>query len=263
MAGSAERPPLSVFVIAYNEADRIGPTLAAAATLTDDLVVVDSHSTDATVEIARRHGARVECRTFDGYGAQKRYAQSLCRHPWVLALDADEVMGPGVVAEIKALFADGEPPCDAYWMRFAETFPGEATPKSYAHCNDFIRLYRKSQGEYSLSTVHDVVELKPGLREGRVKAKVAHFSIRSLADQLAKLNSYTTRQAEDLAARGRRLSVLRLPFEFAAGFCKAYFLRRHILRGRYGFLLAMNYAIYRYLRLAKHVERRILDSGRK
>ena len=90
-----------------------------------------------------------------------------------------------------------------------------------------------------------------------------HYSVRSLGDQLAKLNAYSDAQADDLDKRGETLSVWRLVVEFPANFIKAYIGRRHALRGVYGFMTAMNYAFYRYLRAAKHWERRLKRSASK
>jgi glycosyltransferase involved in cell wall biosynthesis len=251
------KPPFSVFLIARNEADRIGETLRAVAPLTDDLVVVDSGSTDRTVEIARSLGARVVYNEWPGYGPQKRFAEDLCRHEWLLNIDADEVASPELAAEILALFArPGGPDRDGYRIGIPEIFPGEARPHPLAYALSPVRLYRRSRGRYSASPVHDRVEFAPDARIGRLRAKLHHFSVRSLGDQLDKLNRYSDRQADDLEARGIVIPTWRLFFEFPAAFLKAYLGRRHFVRGTYGFLTAMNYAISRHLRLAKHYERR-------
>ncbi|GGG34231.1 glycosyltransferase family 2 protein [Chelatococcus composti] len=256
--------PLSIFVIAHNEADRIGRTLAAVRHLTDDLVVVDSGSTDETVAVAEAHGARVIFNPWPGYGPQKRFAEDQCRHQWLFNIDADEVVPPDLAAEIAALFANGEPPADAYETRIAEIFPGEAAPHRFAYALAPVRLYRRDKGRYSDSTVHDRVVLAPGARVRRLKGTIHHFSVRSLGDQLAKLNSYTDAQADNLEERGERVSILRLYLEFPAAFLKAYIGRRHFVRGVYGFMTAMNFAFYRYLRIAKHIERRLLaEAARK
>jgi glycosyltransferase involved in cell wall biosynthesis len=256
--------PLSIFVIAHNEADRIGRTLAAVRHLTDDLVVVDSGSTDETVAVAEAHGARVIFNPWPGYGPQKRFAEDQCRHQWLFNIDADEVVPPDLAAEIAALFANGEPPADAYETRIAEIFPGEAAPHRFAYALAPVRLYRRDKGRYSDSTVHDRVVLASGARVRRLKGTIHHFSVRSLGDQLAKLNSYTDAQADNLEERGERVSILRLYLEFPAAFLKAYIGRRHFVRGVYGFMTAMNFAFYRYLRIAKHIERRLLaEAARK
>lgn len=249
--------PLSIFIIALNEADRIGRTLEAVRGLSDDVVVVDSGSTDGTQEVARAHGARVIFNAWPGYGQQKRFAEEQCRHDWLLNLDADEVLPPDLAAEIAGLFQNGMPPLDAYKIRIAEIFPGEKAPHRFAYALAPVRLYRKSRGRYSKSPVHDRVDLDPDARIGRLKGTVHHFSVRSLGEQMDKLNAYSDAQADDLDARGITVSRFRLVAEFPANFVKAYIGRRHALRGIYGFMTAMNYAFYRYLRAAKHWERRL------
>jgi len=120
------------------------------------------------------------------------------------------------------------------------------------------RLYRRDAGRYSAALVHDRVELNAGIRAGHLRGVIHHFSVRSLGDQLDKLNRYSDQQAHDLELRGVAIPTWRLFFEFPANFLKAYVARRHFVRGVYGFLTAMNYAISRHLRLAKHYERRRL-----
>lgn len=255
--------PVSVFIIAKNEADRIGDTIRAVRDLTDDLIVVDSGSTDGTQAVAEALGARVIFNEWPGYGPQKRFGEDQCRHDWMLNLDADEVVPPNLAAEIRALFAKGEPPRQAYRIRIAEIFPGEAAPHPLAYTLTPVRLYRKDAGRYSPSLVHDRVDLNPGAKVGRLKGTVHHWSVRSLGDQLAKLNRYSDQQAVDLEIRGVAIPTWRVFFELPAAFIKAYIGRRHALRGTYGFLTAMNYAMSRHLRLAKHYEKRRLAALKK
>jgi glycosyltransferase involved in cell wall biosynthesis len=249
--------PISVFIIARNEADRIGRTLRAVRSLSDDIVVVDSFSTDGTQAVAQAEGARVVENAFVGYGPQKRFAEDLCRHAWLLNIDADEVIPPDLAQEIRDLFARGGPDRDAYGIRIAEIFTGEKAPHPLAYALAPVRLYRKDRGRYSASTVHDRVDLQPGARVGRLKGTIHHFSVRSLGHQMDKLNAYTDAQVADLEKRGETISVARLVLEFPANFIKAYVGRRHALRGVYGFMTAMNFAFYRYLRAAKYFENRI------
>lgn len=260
---SASRPlPLSVFIIARDEADRIGDAIRAVRDLTDDLVVVDSGSTDATQAVAEALGARVVVNSWPGYGPQKRFAEDQCRHLWLLNLDADEVVPPPLAAEIRALFASGEPGRDAYKLGIGEIFPGEGRPHPWAYTLWPVRLYRKDKGRYSPSLVHDRVDLARSARVGRLRAVIHHYSVRSLGDQIAKLNRYSDQQAVDLDLRGVAIPTWRVFVEFPAAFFKAYVGRRHFVRGAYGFLTAMNYAISRHLRLAKHYERRRLEGRR-
>lgn len=257
------KPPLSIFLITRNEADRLPRTLEAVASLSDDIVVVDSGSTDATVAVAEAHGARVVTnQPFPGYGPQKRLAEELCRHDWLLNIDADEVVPPDLAQEIAALFAAGEPAADAYRLRIAEIFPGEKAPHRLAYALSPVRLYRRDRGRYSASIVHDRVDLTPGARVARLKGTVHHFSVRSIGDQVAKLNLYSDQQVQDLRQRGLHVPGWRLFVEFPAAFLKAYIGRRHIVRGRYGLITAMSFAFYRWLRVAKDYERRTLERRR-
>ncbi len=250
-------PPLSIFIITRDEADRIARTIEAVRALSDDILVVDSGSTDDTQAIAESLGARVVFNSWPGYGPQKRFAEDLCRHDWLLNLDADEVVPADLAAEIAALFDRGQPAADAYKLRIAEIFPGEPAPHRFAYALAPVRLYRKAKGRYSPSPVHDRVDLAPDARVARLKGTVHHYSVRSLGEQMDKLNGYSDAQADDLDRRNATLSVFRLVAEFPANFIKAYIGRRHALRGVYGFMTAMNYAFYRYLRVAKHWERRL------
>ncbi|WP_413987641.1 glycosyltransferase family 2 protein [Labrys okinawensis] len=248
--------PLSVFIIAFNEADRIGPTIEAVRELTDDLVVIDSGSTDGTQEIASRLGGRVIHNSWPGYGPQKRFAEDQCRHNWILNVDADEVVSPRLAASIRALFEGSGPAADGYETTIAEIFPGEREPHPWGHTLSPVRLYRLDRGRYVDSTVHDRVHFNVSPRIERLKGKIHHFSVRSLGDEIAKLNSYTEQQAEDLDLRGKTLNTWRILTEFPLNFLKAYIGRRHFVRGLYGIATATNYAYFRFLRLAKHMERR-------
>ena len=247
----------SVFIIARDEADRIGATIRAVRDLTDDLVVVDSGSRDGTVAVARDLGARVLHRDWDGYGPQKRFAEEQCRHDWMLNIDADEVVSPDLGRELRRLFeGPGGPTRDGYRIGIAEIFPGEARPHPLAYTLWPVRLYRRSRGRYSPSPVHDRVDMAPGASVARLRGILHHFSVRSLGDQIAKLNRYSDQQAADLETRRVRIPTWRVFVEFPAAFFKAYLGRRHAVRGTYGFLTAMNYAVSRHLRMAKHYEQR-------
>jgi glycosyltransferase involved in cell wall biosynthesis len=250
--------PLSIFIITLNEADRLGAVLDAVRGLSDDVVVVDSGSQDGTQELAASYGARVIENPWPGYGLQKRFAEDQCRHDWVLNLDADEVITPSLKEEIRVLSAGDISGYDAYTIRIVEVFPGEKEPHSLAYGLAPVRLYRRSKGRYSSSTVHDRVDLVAGARTGKLNNIILHYSVRSLGDQIAKLNRYTDAQALNLEMRNITIPAWRVFFEFPLNFLKAYIGRRHCVRGVYGFLTAMNYAFARHLRLAKHIERRRL-----
>jgi glycosyltransferase involved in cell wall biosynthesis len=254
---------LSAFIIARDEADRIGPTLQGIAGLASEIVVVDSGSTDDTVAIARAGGARVVVQSWLGFGQQKRFGEDQCAGPWLLNLDADEVVPPALAAEMRALFAHGEPQHAAYRVRIAEHFPGRAEPGRFAYGPRPVRLYRKDAGRYRDSPVHDRVVLRPGVSVGALHERIHHRSMRSLSHQVAKLNFYTDMQAADLVARGKRMGKWRLPLEMPLAFLRYYVFRRQFLNGFYGLTIATNAAFGRYLRVAKAIELRERQRAQK
>ncbi len=261
MNGIAPVPDLSIFIIARNEADRIGRTIEAVRGLSDDIVVVDSGSTDATVSVAEALGARVIHNDWPGYGPQKRFAEDNCRHLWLFNIDADEVVPPDLASEIRAALTGADADVDGFEIRIAEIFPGEEAPHPLAYALAPVRLYRRDKGRYVDSIVHDRVAFAETATFRRLKGVIHHFSVRSIGDQMAKLNDYTSQQARDLALRGGHVPTWRLFVEFPASFFKAYVMRRHAVRGIYGFMTSMNYAFYRWLRVAKDVERRMVEKA--
>src|SRR5690606_4220730 len=145
-------------------------------------------STDGTQDIARDLGARVAENAWVGYGPQKRFGEDLCRNDWLLNLDGDETVTPELAEEIRAIFADHAPPAyDGYKIPIVDVLPGEESPGRLARALVPVRLYRRDRGRYADSTVHDRVEFAPGARIGRLRGIVLHRSIRSLAEQFAKL----------------------------------------------------------------------------
>ncbi|MBN8727757.1 MAG: hypothetical protein J0H15_08660 [Xanthomonadales bacterium] len=143
---------------------------------------------------------------------------------------------------------------DAYHVRIVEMLPGEKRPHRLAHFHDYVRLYRKSAGSFSDSTVHDTVQLRGGAQVSRLENVVHHRSMRGTFEQIEKFNAYSSDLARDMVARKRRFSYLRLVFEMPMSFLKAYLFRMYFLRGSTGFIVSMNYAIFRHLRIAKHLE---------
>jgi glycosyltransferase involved in cell wall biosynthesis len=249
--------PLSVFIISLNEVDRIGAAINAVRGLSDDIVVIDSGSTDGTQALAESLGAKVISNPWPGYGLQKQFGEDQCRHDWMLNIDADEIVSGDMAKAILNLLAQPDLAPSAFATKIVEMFPGETKPHPWAFALYPARLYHKSIGRYNSSPVHDRVDLVAGTIKHNLDGVIEHRSIRSLGHELVKLNAYADMQADDLDAKGRNLSAVRLVLEFPLAFLKAYILRRHFVRGLYGFMTAMNYAYFRYLRGAKHWERRL------
>lgn len=243
--------PISVFIITYNEEDRLPHTIASCKEWTDEVIVVDSGSTDRTRQIADEHGCKVLYHAWQGYGQQKIFAEQQCRNDWAFNLDADEAVSEELVAEIRTAFASGTPEHDAYKMDIAMVLPHESKPHRLAVTTEAIRLYRRSKAGFRESAVHDSVVPQEDCRTGKFKSRVLHRSFRSLAHEVDKINHYTSQQAHDMVAKGRRPGVARLLLEPWFAFVKAYVIRRYMIYGVDGFVQSVIYSFSKTLRLAK------------
>lgn len=249
------RLPISVFIITKNESDRISTAIHSVIDWVDEVIVIDSGSTDDTVSVATFLGAKVLYNEWEGYGLQKQFGEDECENDWLLNIDADEEVTPELAEEIKALFADGDPECSGYIMDVRDLLPNEKKLALLAHTNPCLRLYNRDKGRFSESPVHDSVIMKENEPVGKLNAIILHRSFRSIAHAIEKMNSYTSAQANNLKSKGKLpFAHTRLVFEFSFSFFKAYILRLYILRGIHGIIYANLYAFGRVMRIAKYLE---------
>lgn len=248
------RLPISVFIIAKNEADRIAHTIDSVKDWVDEVIVVDSGSTDQTVELSKSLGAATQFHPWRGYGPQKVHAETLCRNDWILNLDADEVVSPELRAEIESRFQGGGPEHTAFRMPFLPIYYARNRGHVATARHRPVRLYRRSCAGFKDSPVHDSVVVRQG-PIGELRGLVLHKSFRDLSDHVQKADFYSTMQAEDLFRRGRPPSLLRLVLIPLFGFFKSYFLRREFRNGVEGVVASHMYAFQRFLREAKTYER--------
>ena len=241
---------ISAFVITRNEEARLGRTLAALA-WADQIVVVDSGSPDRTAEVARAAGAEFHTREWTGYGPQKVHAESLCRHDWLLNVDADEVVSPELAAEIRQIVDAGTEP-SAYRIRILNIYPGDERPRPFAEDYNVVRFYHRTVGGYRDHPLFDRVEVKGPERQ--LRAPIHHYALISFGHFVEKENIYSTYVAEVARPRPRWLLILRLFFEMPFSFFKFYVLRRHVFGGWKGFMFALTAAFARTLRIAKMLE---------
>ena len=250
--------PISVFIIALNEADRIGRAINSVKGWVDEIIVIDSGSHDKTVQVVTDLGASVLHHDWPGYGLQKRFGEDQCRNKWLLNIDADEEITPQLAQEIQELFANGEPAMTGYVLHMRDLLPGEKTLSPHAHTNYVLRLYNREKARFSDSPVHDSVIVHTG-QTAILHAPALHRSFRTLAHAIDKMNSYSSAQAEHLQKRGLAFPMLRLITEFPVAFFKDYFLRGYVFRGRAGFVNAVLYGFTRFVRIAKYLERKDQD----
>lgn len=253
------RLPLSAFIIARNEADRISRPIRSVIDWVDEVIVIDSGSTDDTIAVAEKLGARIVHKDWQGYGPQKRCGEDQCRNDWLLNLDADEEVTEDLATEIRAKFSDNSyRDADGWRIMIRDMYAHETEPAPWAYGYNQIRLYDRRKGRFSDSSVHDTVRPVDGATIANLSGIMAHRSIRSLDFQVGKYNRYSGMQVEDMRARGRKLPRSRLLTEFPVSFFKAYFVRKYRKYGWWGFILSMNYAHARFLRVAKAYEAELL-----
>ncbi|XDD47261.1 glycosyltransferase family 2 protein [Leptospira sp. WS39.C2] len=244
--------PLSCAIITLNEEDNLSRTLKAISFI-DDIVVVDSGSTDDTVKIAKSFGARVYNRKFQNYADQKNFAITKTKHNWVLAIDADEVVSPDLKEEILAVFSKKQldtkgfliPRSTYYlgkWIRFGGYYP-----------NYQMRLFQKSEGQFSGGLVHERVKLN-GIPT-KLKNPLFHYSYKNISDHLKFIDRYSSLFAEEEFRKGKRCSIF---WAFMKGCFKGfymYWIRLGILDGKQGFVLALLGFYYNFLKYLKLYEK--------
>ncbi|MBA4503635.1 glycosyltransferase family 2 protein [Marinobacterium marinum] len=245
--------PVSVIIIAQNEADRIGLAIESVRAWVAEVIVVDSGSTDGTQALAEALGARVIHNDWPGYGQQKRFAEEQARHDWILNIDADERILPELQAEMVELFQPPGPAADGYYIAIHDRLYCTNQLSSYTPYKP-IRLYRKSRGRYSPSPVHDRVQMDAGTSTDSLNGKMAHDSLKSFHHRVEKMNDYSEAQARDLLTRGRRPSKLRMITELWSAFITGYFFRGYWRGGLMGYIYAVNFAYSRFLRQIKLYE---------
>lgn len=242
--------PLSVFIIARNEADRIGLSINSVKDWVDEVIVVDSGSQDDTVAVSEALGARVVFNAWRGYGPQKVFSEGLCHNDWLLNLDADEEVSPELAGEIRDLFARGEPPHVAYTLPILPLYPFQETGHRWTAFHHPVRLYRRSRAGFKDSAVHDSVVVREG-DVGHLKGMVIHRSFRSLTHHVDKANEVSSLRAKDLFDKGRNPSGFSLLLLPVFAFLKSYVLRREFVNGVDGIVVSHMYAFQRFIRLAK------------
>jgi glycosyltransferase involved in cell wall biosynthesis len=252
--------PVSAFIIAKNEEQRIGHVIRALRGWIDDIVVVDSGSTDRTVEIAQQLGATVHTNPWTGYGPQKSFAERQCQFDWVLNVDADEIVPPALADEIKALFANSAPPPAAYRVKILTVYPGDKTPRPLANDYNVVRFYHKEAGAYSSHPVFDRVILR-GVTPRQLQHPIYHYSFLSIAHVIDKGNQFSDFRSAHSKKRPRLYLKMRLLIEFPLCFVKYYIFRRHFTGGWKGFYFSMCQAFSRATRIAKMLEAESIPSA--
>ena len=249
---------LSVVIITHNEEANIGRTLASVQPLVSDgkgeIIVVDSGSTDRTVEIAKSFGAKVFIEEWKGFAAQKNSAIDKAGGDWVLLLDADEEVSKGLMKEIEEIRGgpadDGFGSEDGYWIKRQNQFLGRDLRHGGFWPDPKLRMFRRGKGRLENRAVHETLQVAG--RPGTLYYPLIHHCYPTLSDYIDHMNRYSSLGAEMVAAKGPvRFSVINIVLRPAATFVYNYFFRLGFLDGREGLLLHLYHAVYVSWKYAK------------
>lgn len=238
---------ISATIITYNEERNIVRALESLR-CADEIVVVDSGSTDRTVELAENLGARVIDSPWPGYAKQKNLAAERAENDWILSIDADESVSEALEAEIWRLKKAG-PEFDAYTMPRLAQYLGRWIRHGGWYPDRKVRLYHRAKAKWVGEYVHETVKVEGTL--GHLEGNLLHFTCDSLSEHMKSMDRYTTLAAEQLIAAGEQVTWGRLLFEPPWTFVRTYVLRAGFLDGMEGLAIANMAALYSFLKYAK------------
>jgi glycosyltransferase involved in cell wall biosynthesis len=249
---------LSVVIITHNEESNIGRALASVQPLVaggkGEIIVVDSGSTDRTVEIAKSFGARVFVEEWKGYAAQKNSAIDKATGDWILSVDADEELSDGLTKEVEEIChgpaEDGFGSENGYWLKRQNQFLGRALRHGGFWPDPKLRMFRRGMGRLENREVHETFQVTGRL--GTLYCPLLHHSYPTLTDYIDHMNRYSSLGAEMVVAKGQRgFSVFNIVVRPFATFVYNFFFRLGFLDGREGLLLHLYHAVYVSWKYAK------------
>ncbi len=247
---------LSVVVTTLNNADTLDACLRSVA-WADEIVVLDSGSSDATVAIAAHYGARIHAQPFAGYSAQKQAAIDLARHRWVLLLDADESLPATGAAVLRQVL---QAPGHAGYQLWRREWQFWRWQSPRTRLNHYVRLFDRQRARMSGHQVHESVLVDGPV--GVLDVIVDHYGEPDIAGRVRKANRYSGMQLPELARRRVRWLRLRMVAYPAVAFVRYYLLRGHCRSGWAGFIAARIHAFYAFLKYAKLYEHRQREQAR-
>jgi glycosyltransferase involved in cell wall biosynthesis len=238
---------ITATIITLNEERNIARAIESLRCC-DEILILDSGSTDRTVELAEKLGVRVIEAGWRGYAGQKNWAAEQAAHDWILSLDADEALSEALEAEIWTLKKSG-PRYDGYTMPRLARYLGKWILHSGWYPDRKIRLYDRSKGRWVGDFVHESVQVDG--RVGQLESAILHFTCESLSEHIKTMERYTTLAAQEIAARKIPVSLWRQIADPPWTFFKSYVLQRGFLDGREGLAIAYMAAFYTFLKYAK------------
>lgn len=245
---------ITVIIITKNEEKSIPFCLESIKNIADEIIVVDSFSTDNTPEICKSFGVKFIQQPWEGYAQTKNKANKLASYDWILSLDADEVLSAGLqksILEIKNS-SSGE---DNYFYKIGRltNYCGKWIRHGGWYPDVKVRLFDRRKAEWQGEFVHEKLVINQEIKTEipLLKGDCYHYSYHTIAQHVQKVNHFSTLAAQDMYSRGKKFSLLKLVFSPWARFISMYFIKRGILDGKYGFIIAVISAFEKFLRISK------------
>lgn len=254
------RKLISVYILAFNQEHKIRSAIESVL-WADEVLLIDSGSTDRTVEIAQKLGAIIYQIPFTGFGALRNQAVSRCRHEWIFSLDSDERVTAEAKEEILSIVSSPNS-MDAYlvprknyllgkWVRHSDWYPDYRQPQ----------LFRKGALSYTNDVVHESYLMSPGLRLGTLKNAIIQIPFYNLEEMLSKMNRYSTLGSEKLADKKKTASILIALLHGLWAFFRHFILKKGFLDGGSGFVIAFYNFESSFYKYAKLFDRKIKNIG--
>ncbi len=240
---------LSVVIITFNEEANIGRCIDSVRSIADEIIVLDSFSTDKTVDIARSKNATIHQQAFSGYIEQKNCALQLATYPFVLSLDADEAVNDKLLSAIAT--EKKEFSAQAYTMNRCSNYCGRFIRHGLWYPDKKLRLFNKSIASWGGTNPHDKIMMAAPAQTKHLQGDLLHYSYNSIEEHIQQNNRFSTISARSMWEKGKRTNWLRIIINPIWNFILGYFIRLGFLDGYYGFIIAINTA---HLTFLKHIK---------
>jgi len=241
---------ISAVIITYNEEEHLEKCLSSLVNVVDEIVVVDSFSTDKTPKICKKHNVKFIQQNFLGYIEQKNFALSNATHEYILSLDGDEALSDELKASILETKANWVH--DGYYFNRLNNYCGQWIRHSDWYPDRKLRLFRKESGEWKGINPHDTFTLKNGKKAGKLKGNLLHWIFSNYAEHNLKVERFSSIAAKAYFDMGKKSSLWKIFYRPLWAFLKAYFLRLGFLDGLNGFIICVqtyNVTFLKYIKL--------------
>ncbi len=227
---------ISAVIITHNEKKNILRCLQSLRDVADEIIVLDSFSTDNTVQIAEENGATVFTHAWEGYSAQKNFGNTIAKNHWILSLDADEAVSQELKVAINKI--KNNPKADGYQLSRLTNYCGHWIRHGDWYPDYKLRLWNKSLGNWH-GLIHEEIILPPNSNIQKLSGNLHHYSYYSVLDHVAQMHKFTELMAQDNIVNNRKASLFKIVLSPPTKFIKSYFIHLGFLDGFYGFVVAV------------------------